>query len=152
VRGKEGKKVEFGSKVAFSVLGDGITVSHNWNNENFSDTEMIDSGLDIYQEIRKKPPKEVIADRGAHSPRNHNFLQENKIQDGIEYRGKPPSKAKLPSKTKRNRMRRQRSVVEGKIGTYKMMRNKCKYALKNTQTWISFGLMAMNARWACSKI
>ena len=152
VRGKEGKKVEFGSKIALSVLGGGIAVSHNFSSENFSDTEMIDSGLDIYQEIRGKPPKEVIADRGAHSPKNHNFLQENKITDGIEYRGKPPSKAKLPTKTKRNRMRKQRSVVEGKIGTYKMMGNRCKYAFKNTQTWISFGLIAMNARWAISKV
>ncbi|MCP4014946.1 MAG: hypothetical protein GY735_02370 [Delftia sp.] len=152
VRGKEGKKVEFGSKFAISVLGGKIAVSHNWSNNNFSDTEMIESSLKTYGKIRKRPPKELIADRGGHSPKNHDLLQNNNIRDGIEYRGKTPQKANLPPKRIQKRMKNQRSVVEGKIGTYKMRGNRCKYALKNTQTWISIGLLTMNTRWASQRI
>lgn len=152
VRGKEGKKVEFGSKMAISVIGGSLAVSHNWSNDNFSDTKMINSGLETYEKIRKKPPKEVIADRGAHSPYNHDLVQKQNIRDGIEYRGKPPEKAQLPPKQIQTRMKNQRSIVEGKIGTYKAMGNKCKYTFKNTQVWISIGLLTMNARWAIGKI
>jgi IS5 family transposase len=88
VRGKEGKNVEFGSKAGISVIGGFLGVSHNLSSDNYSDTDIIKDTLKRYEEIRGKPPIEMVGDRGFHSPGNHDLLQEKGIRDGLEYRGK----------------------------------------------------------------
>jgi len=154
VRGKEGRNVEFGSKTGISVIGGFLGVSHNLSSNNYSDTEIVRDTLKRYEDIRGKPPTEMIGDRGFHSPGNHDLLEEKGIRDGLEYRGKIPKKRQvtLPDKKTRKRMKNQRSVVEGRIGNLKRMGRKCKYRTKNMQTWISTGLIMMNLRWAVQKI
>jgi IS5 family transposase len=154
VRGKEGKNVEFGSKAGISVIGGFLGVSHNLSSDNYSDTDIIKDTLKRYEEIRGKPPIEMVGDRGFHSPGNHDLLQEKGIRDGLEYRGKIPKKRQvaLPDKKTRKRMKNQRSVVEGRIGNLKRMGRRCKYRAENMQTWISTGLIMMNLRWAAQKI
>ena len=154
VRGKEGKNVEFGSKAGISVIGGFLGVSHNISSDNYSDTGILEDTLKRYEEIRGKPPTEAVGDRGFHSPKNHDTLEEKGIRDGLEYRGAIPKKRKkyLPDKKTQKRMKNQRSVVEGRIGNLKRMGQKCKYKTKNMQTWVSTGLIMMNLRWAAQKI
>jgi len=154
VRGKEGKNVEFGSKTAISVIGGYLAISHNLSSDNYSDTSILKDTMKKYEDIRGKPPKEIVGDRGFHSPGNHDLLEEKGIRDGLEYRGKIPKKRQttLPDKKTQKRMKNQRSVVEGRIGNLKRMGRKCKYRTKNMQTWISTGLIMMNLRWAAQKI
>jgi IS5 family transposase len=60
VRGKEGKNVEFGSKAEISVIGGFLGVSHNLSSDNYSDTDIIKDTLKRYEEIRGKPPIEMV--------------------------------------------------------------------------------------------
>lgn len=154
VRGKEGKNVEFGSKVGISVIGGFLGVSHNVSSDNYSDSVILEDTLKRYEDIRGKPPTETVGDRGFHSPKNHDTLEEKQIRDGLEYRGKIPKKRQkyLPDKKTLKRMKNQRSVVEGRIGNLKRMGQKCKYKTENMQTWVSTGLIMMNLRWAAQKI
>jgi hypothetical protein len=151
-RGKEGKQTEFGPKVAINVIGGRLVQTTKLSNNNFSDTEMVEAGLDTNYRTFGRDPTEFIADRGAHSPKNHELLNQKNIMDGIQYRGKIPKKAKLPPSSTGRRMYKQRSTVEGKIGTFKTgyggHRNK--YKNKNAQCLISFGFIAMNAKWAAT--
>lgn len=153
VRGKAGKNTEFGKKVTVNVIGGALIQSAQTADGNFSDTEMIASSIARYEAAFRKPPRELIADRGGHSPENHDLLKEKQIRDGIAYRGKIPRKAELPPPAARKRMRRQRSTVEGKIGTYKRRGgSRCRYGHGNTQAWISFGMIAMNVAWAIHQV
>lgn len=152
-RGKDSKQTEFGPKVAFNVIGGGLMQTTKRSNNNFSDTTMVEDSLETNQRTFGRDPTELIADRGAHSPQNHQLLNQKNIMDGIQYRGKIPKKATLPPPRAQKRMYRQRSTVEGKIGTFKTAYggHRNHYRNKNTQAWISFGLIAMNATWATAR-
>ena len=100
-----------------------------------------------------RDPTELIADRGAHSPQNHDLLKQKNITDGIQYRGKIPKKAKIPPPRTKRRMYKQRSIVEGKIGTFKTHYggDRNRYKNKNAHVLLSFGFIAMNAAWAAKR-
>ena len=154
VRGKEGKNVEFGNKVAVSVIGGFLGVSHNVSSDNYSDSNIVEDTIEVFKKIRGKDPTEIVGDRGFHSPQNHNLLKEKGIRDGLEYKGKIPKKHKntLPDKKTLKRMKNQRSVVEGRIGNLKRMGQRCKYKTKNVQAWVSVGMIMGNLRWGVSRI
>lgn len=151
-RGKEKQSTEFGPKVALSVIGGALVQTTKLENHNFSDTEMIDTAIRTHQRTFARLPSEINADRGAHAPRNHDQLKEAGILDGIQYRGKIPKHIDLPPPKSRKRMQRQRSIVEGKIGTFKTryQGDRNRYANKNAHCWVSFGFITMNATWAAS--
>ena len=149
-RGKDGKKTEFGPKLAVNVIGGGLIQSSKFSTDNFSDTELVSTAIETHRKTFGRNPTELNIDRGGHSPSNHRLLEEQKIKDGVQYRGKVPKKANLPPPKALKRMRRQRSVVEAKIGTFKTKYggNRIRYASKNAPCCISFGFIAMNGVWA----
>ncbi|MBI4995100.1 transposase [Candidatus Peregrinibacteria bacterium] len=151
-RGKDGKTTEFGPKVCMNVIGGALVQTAKLSHDNFSDTEMVSVSMETHKKTFKRYPNEFIADRGAHSPKNHNFMKKNAITDGIQYRGKIPKMAVLPPQKTRKRMYRRRSLAEGKIGTFKTryQGNRNRYADKNAQCWMSFGFITMNAAWAAA--
>lgn len=151
-RGKDGKTTEFGPKVCINVIGGALVQTAKLSHNNFSDTEIVDAAMETHLSTFKRYPREFIADRGAHSPENHHRLKECGITDGIQYRGKIPKTADLPPPKTRKRMYCKRSVVEGKIGTFKTryQGNRNRYADKNASCWVSFGCITMNAAWAAA--
>jgi len=153
-RGKEGgKKVEFGKKITFNVIGGGLMQTARVDNAAFSDTEMVDDAITTHERTFERKPSEINADRGAHSPKNHDRLASDDILDGIQYRGRMPKKAKAPPGSVRKRMERQRSTVEGKIGTWKTRYGGHinTYKEDHARVRITFGLLGMNAMWAASR-
>jgi len=153
-RGKEGgKKVEFGKKITFNVIGGGLMQTARVDNEAFSDTEMVKDAITTHKRTFQRKPSELNADRGAHSPDNHAILEKEKILDGVQYRGKIPKTAKPPPVRVRKRMGNQRSVVEGKIGTWKTRYggNRNTYREDHAHVRITFGLLGMNAMWAATR-
>jgi transposase len=153
-RGKEGgKKVEFGRKITFNCLGGGLLQTVRVDNEAFSDTEMVDNAIETHKRTFGRKPSEMNADRGGHSPQNHQRLKEERILDGIQYRGKIPKNAKAPPGHVRKRMENQRSVVEGKIGTWKTRYGGSRntYKEEHAHVRITFGLLGMNAKWAAAR-
>lgn len=151
-RGKEGKTTEFGPKVCLNVIGGALVQTAKIAADNFSDTEIVPTSLETHERTFGRHPKEFIADRGAHSPNNHHRLNKYEITDGIQYRGKIPISAKLPPPKTRKRMYRRRSLVEGKIGTFKTryQGNRNLYKNNNARCWVSFGFITMNASWAAA--
>lgn len=148
-RGKLGAMTEFGKKVSLQVIGQGLILPGKVAYNNFSDTEIPQDDIEQYERIFNKPPKEYSFDRGGHSPKNHDYLKEKKIHDGIEYRGRIPKKANLPPPVKKKRMSNQRSAVEGKIGTLKTRYglNKIPYKAENTEIRWHIGIFIHNVRW-----
>jgi len=148
-RGKDGNKCEFGKKVALSVIGEGIVVSVKIDNSNFDDREIVKASIEKHNVLTERDPTEIIMDRGGDSKKNHDELKERRIKDGVQRKGRQKDKPTRVQKRQRNR----RSVVEGKIGTAKHRYglNRNKYREKNAQTWLTFGLAAMNLTWAVRK-
>lgn len=151
-RGKEGKTTEFGPKVCLNVIGGALVQTAKISQNNFSDTEIVEASMETHKRTFERYPNEFISDRGAHSPKNHHLMEQNAITDGIQYRGKIPKTANLSPPKTRKRMYRRRSLVEGKIGTFKTryQGNRNRYNNKNAHCWMSFGFITMNASWAAT--
>jgi IS5 family transposase len=152
-RGKEKQQTEFGQKVAVSIVGGGLMMSTKLAHDNFSDTTISEISIDRHTKVFNRKPTEFIADRGYHSPQNHEKLKEMGIRDGIQWRGKIPKKVQTPSAHEGKRMYRQRSVVEAKIGTMKTKYGWSKnyYKDANCGVLVTFGLIAMNADWTARR-
>lgn len=147
-RGKEGgRKTEFGKKITVSVIGGKLLQVDRIDDNPFSDTAMVPDAIATHERCFGRKPSEINTDRGGHSPENHALLAAEGIIDGIQYKGAVPKKAKIPPDTAIKRMRRQRSVVEAKIGTaktrYGLERNPYKH--DHAPVKIVCALLAMNA-------
>lgn len=149
-RGKNNAMTEFGKKVSMMMIGQSIILPNKIEYNNFSDTNVPKEDLKKFEEVFGRKPNEYAFDRGGHSPENHNMLEENKIKDGIQYRGKIPLKAKRAKEKEIKRMHRQRTIIEGKIGTLKTRYglSKIRYKAENTQVRWHIGILIQNMRWA----
>jgi hypothetical protein len=107
---------------------------------------MVHKAVHDYERMCGKPPNEISTDRWWHSPKNHAYLHEKNIADGIQYRWKIPKNAQLPSSTTRKRMARWRAYVEWLIGIakrkYWMQKNT--YSHQNRLWGMVFKTMMMN--------
>jgi len=148
-RGKLKQATEFGKKVSIMVVGQKVVIPNLCEYENFTDTNLPQKDFDRFKTVTGNTPTEYTGDRGLHSPDNHTFLREQGVKDGIEYRGKIPKKANLPCKRTRRRLHRQRSPVEGKLGTLKT-RYGCAcipYKSENTEVRFIMAAIMHNMRW-----
>ena len=94
-RGKDSCGTEFGPKLRVSVVGGSLIQSSGVSNDNTSDTKMVRACLKTHRRTFGHDPTELIADRGAHSPKTHALLKRKGITDGIQYRGRIPHHASL---------------------------------------------------------
>lgn len=147
-RGKEGgRKTEFGKKITCTVIAGKLMRMDRIDDNPFSDTEMVRDTISTHERCFGKQPGEINTDRGGHTPEIHALLKEQNITDGVQWKGARPKKAPTPPDSAIKRMRRQRSVVEGKFGTLKTRYgcNRNPYKHEHAHVKISFALLAMNA-------
>ena len=98
----------------------------------------------------KRKPKEYSADTGHHSKENHEFLKEEGIIDGIQYRGRKRKGVKGRVKKRTLvRMGRQRCGIEGKIGIMKSRYGceKIRYKSENMEVRIYMAALMHNINW-----
>ena len=153
-RGKDSSGTEFGPKVRVNVVGGALIQSSGVMHDNASDTKMVRAAWKTHRRTFGHDPTELIADRGAHSPKNHALLKRKGIVDGVQYRGKIPRQASLaPPRTLRRMYRQRAARGEGLIGVFKRryQGDRNRYRNKNAQAWISFGMIAMNGAWAAKR-
>jgi hypothetical protein len=150
LRFKDQARVEFGQKLGLNLIAGGLLQINHLSHDSTSDTELVGNSIAAHEATFGRKPRELIVDRGGHSPNNHALLQRLKITDGIQYRGTVPAAASPPKQSIRKRLYRQRVVIEGKIGTFKRRYGGDRNRLSdnNTRAWITFGLLTMNGVWA----
>ncbi len=138
VRGKEGKKVEFGSKIQLSLV-DGYSMIDHLSWDNFNEGGSLQSSVQQYRRRYGFYPKEVLADKIYCTRENRAFLKAHQIH----LKAKPLGRPKSVEATLNRVSPGERNPIEGKFG----------------QAKLGYGMGAIRARlkatsesWICSII
>ncbi|WP_207632618.1 transposase, partial [Foetidibacter luteolus] len=141
VRGKDGKKVEFGSKLQVSLSG-GFALLDKLSWDNFNEGGSLKESVTLYKKRLGYYPAEVLADKIYCTRENRKVLKEW----GIALRAKPlgrPAKEALHIQVSPG----ERNPIEGKFGQAKAGYNmECiKAKLQNTsESWIASIILVLN--------
>jgi transposase, IS5 family len=141
VRGKEGKKVEFGSKLQVSLVN-GFTILNKLSWDNFNEGQYLIESVRDYKERFGVWPKEVLADQIYCNRENRRQLKEM----GIHLRAKPlgrPAKEALSNHVSPG----ERNPIEGKFGQAKVAYglDNIRAKLKTTsESWIATITLVLN--------
>lgn len=145
VRGKQGRSVEFGSKLGLSVY-DGYTTTDNVSWDAYNEGSDLIGQAEAYRTILGHYPDLILADKIYWTNENRKWCTERNIRMSATPKGKP--KEMTPSeKRKRKKEFGERNHVEGKIGNAKQAYslNQIKAKLKSTsEAWIGATIFAMN--------
>lgn len=119
VRGKAGKKVEFGAKVSISLV-DGFAFVDRVSFDPYNESEDLQAQAKAYKRRFGSYPKRILADQIYRNRENRKFCKENKIQLSGKPLGRPPKNGF--SQEEKDRWRQDecdRVLVEGKFGQTK---------------------------------
>lgn len=148
VRGKYPNEVEFGPKVLFS-LKNGFLFLDDMMFNNVSDSQLLETGIQMYTQRFGNLPTQLTADRGFWSPENQELAQEYGISKiAIENKGKS---SHLRGKPFRERLRRLRCSIEAKISLAKRKfgLDRIRYGrASGEEIWVRLSLISMNLKTA----
>ena len=141
VRGKQGKNVEFGSKLQVSLVN-GFTHLDKLSWDNFNEGQCLQTSVELYKNKYGFYPAEVLADQIYCNRENRSWLKEK----GILLRAKPlgrPKKEALTNPVSPG----ERNPIEGKFGQAKVG-----YGLDNisaklkttSQSWVAAIILVLN--------
>jgi len=153
VRGKAGKKVEFGAKVGVSLTGSGIARVDNISWDAYNEGRDLKSQVEGYKARYGYYPEVVLADTIYGTRDNRKYLKKHHIR----FAGKPlgrPRKATeanreeiAMTKKRRREEHRERIPIEGKFGQgkngYRLNYIRAKSA-KTSEAWIRSIFLVMN--------
>lgn len=152
VRGKAGKDVEFGPKVALSHV-DGFMMLDAFSYENFNEAKRLETQIEQYRERFGKDPDWCMGDQLYGNRENRKMLKDRGIRHAFVPLGK---KKRDPNKQRwRKKMHRIRNRVEGGIGHSKehAMVHRIRYRIEDGgEIWLRLGLFGMNMRTAAKRI
>jgi transposase, IS5 family len=142
VRGKAGKKVEFGSKMHISLVN-GFTFIDKLSWDSFNEGQCLKDSVEAYKSKFGFYPKEVLADTIYANRENRQYLKDLGIILQAKSLGRPPKNQALSNQIRPG----ERNPVEGKFGqakrAYGLERVRAK--LKETsESWISSIVMVLN--------
>lgn len=141
VRGKEGKKVEFGSKLHISLVN-GFTFIDNLSWDNFNEGIHLMSSIEMYKKRFGCYPAEVLADKIYCNRENRRQLKELNIDLRAKPLGRPRQQA-LSNQVSPG----ERNPVEGKFGQAKVGYglDNIRAKLKSTsESWIATITLVLN--------
>lgn len=147
VRGKQGRKVEFGAKVNVS-LQEGYARVDQLNFEAFNEGIYLKEQVENYKKLNGHYPELVQTDEIYMNRENRNFLKENNIRHTGKPLGRKPKEGLSPYQKKKLKAERgERNHIEGKFGQgkskYKL--NKIMARLPETsESWIAAIFFVMN--------
>lgn len=149
VRGKAGTAVEFGAKIAISLV-DGYTRIERLSWDSFNEGTTLQDTVERYRQIYGHYPEAVQADKIYRNRANFRYCMEREIRLSGSKLGRP---TKNTTKIKEQRQlelqdNRERNAVEGKFGEAKRRYslNRIMARLQNTAEtviWLQFILMNM---------
>jgi len=115
VRGKVSAPVEFGQKIALSVVnGYTFIEKQGWNN--FSEGQTLRESAEKYKERHGVYPVAILADKTYRNRINLNFCKENGIRLSGPRLGRPKKEELEADKEQAYRDSCERNMVEGRIG------------------------------------
>lgn len=147
VRGKSGKKVEFGAKINVS-LQEGFARIDQLSFEAFNEGKFLKDQVERYKKLNGYYPDLVQTDDIYMTKENRKYLKENGIRHTGKALGRKPKQ--VPStqeKAIRQIERNQRNHIEGKFGQGKVKYNLNKIMAKisdTTESWIAGIFFVMN--------
>lgn len=145
VRGKTGKKVEFGSKLGL-VHMDGFVKAETLSWDAYNESADLIPHVEAYKELYGYYPELVQVDKIYGTNKNRKWCSKRNIRMTVSSKGKPP---KLTARQKKQRKEeyKERNQIEGKIGQSKQGYglNQVKAKLSDTSsTWIGVTLFITN--------
>mgnify|MGYP001597189795 CR=1 FL=1 len=152
VRGKAGKKVEFGAKISVSMV-DGLAFVDHIGWDAFNEGKDLKKQVESYKRRHGCYPEVVLADQIYGSRENRKYLKERGIRFGGKRLGRPPKKTKENKerlqelKAQRIQDSRERIPIEGKFGQGKngYRLNYIRAKLQQTsEAWINCIFLVMN--------
>ncbi|MDP2302532.1 MAG: IS5 family transposase [Ignavibacteria bacterium] len=145
VRGKQGKNVEFGSKLGLSLANGFVKADTlSWNAYNECNDLKIQA--EAYKSLYGYYPELILIDKIYATNENRTWCKENGIRLSATPKGRP-KKQSAYQKAKSRKEYGRRNQIEGKIGQSKQAfgLNQIKAKLKNTsETWIGLILFIAN--------
>lgn len=115
VRGKVGKKVEFGAKVSASVIDGYVFIDHiSWNN--FNESVDLKKQVENYKEYTGYYPESVHADKIYRTRPNIAWCKSKGIRISGLALGRPPKKISKERKKQASSDEKIRNSIEGKFG------------------------------------
>jgi len=114
IRGKEGRRVEFGPKVAIASV-DGFAFLDKLSFDNFNEGIRLEECLENHKARFGSYPKIVLADDIYSNRYNRQLLKDKGIEHSFKCIGKSTDQAKKRTR----KLRKMRNRVEGTIGTLK---------------------------------
>jgi transposase, IS5 family len=148
VRGKDGKKVEFGSKINASLM-DGFTRINQFDYEAFNESVWMQDQVEEYKNFLGYYPELVQTDDIYMTRVNRAYLKERGIRHTGSPLGRKPQKEVLKryQKQKLKKEKNQRNQIEGKFGQGKAgyNLNKIMARLADThESWVASIIFVMN--------
>jgi len=146
VRGKARARVEFGAKVAISLVdGYALVEKMSWNNDNEALT--LQEAVERYRERYGHYPEAVLADQIYRNRENRKYCKEKGIRLSGLPLGRPAKKAQSEQKHIAHKDSAERNAIEGKFGE-----GKRRYGLgliqarlqKTSETVIALQFLVMN--------
>lgn len=149
VRGKAGKKTEFGAKISVSMT-DGLAFVDHIGWDAFNESKDLKKQVEDYRQRCGYYPEVVLADQLYGSRENRNYLKERGIRFGGKALGRPPKQsAEKIREMKHQRIQdsRERIPIEGKFGQgkngYRLNYIRAKLQ-KTSEAWINCIFLVMN--------
>jgi IS5 family transposase len=122
VRGKAGKKVEFGAKLGVSLTADGLAQVDHLSWESYHEDHDLPSQVENYKKRHGCYPEVVLADQIYGSRENRRYLNQHDIRFAGKALGRPKKETDAnqlqlrEEKRRRKAEYRERIPVEGKFG------------------------------------
>ena len=146
VRGKAGKKVEFGAKLSASCF-EGYVFLDRMSWDSFNESRDLKAQVETYHRFTGYYPESVHADRIYRTRENRAWCKEKGIRISGPPLGRPPAKVSKEKKKQAAYDERIRNAIEGKFGQGKrrFSLNRVMAKLDNTsETVIAITFLVMN--------
>jgi IS5 family transposase len=156
VKGKVGKRVEFGYKLQIQETESGIVTSYQLYKGNPCDKVLVKDALKKHIELFGKAPTEMSLDRGYYDSVNETSAYEAGVKHVcIPKPGrKSKDRAEFENTTTFRRLKRWRSGIEGRISCLKRrfgLNRSMLNGYRKTQIWTGLGIFAHNL-WQAARL
>ena len=153
VKGKLGKRVEFGYKLQVQEIEGGIVTGYKLYKGNPCDKVLMEDALLKHKDLFGKAPREISLDRGYYDSDNEKRAYAAGVKNVCipKIGRKSKERTEFENTPAFQRLKRWRSGIEGRISCLKRrfgLNRSMLRGYQKTQTWSGFGIFAHNLRQA----